>query len=555
MRGTGCSGGAFDYFETMQLLDGYDVVETVAAQDWVLHNRVSLAGLSYPGISQLFVAQTQPPSLASIAPLSVIAQSSASTLALGGIFNDGFAFEWADRVVDRAGPYGQGWEQDQVDAEAQGGITTCADNQLLHGQAIDPIQKALDDPWYIPELVDPLNPSSFVQDIEVPVFLSGAWQDEQTGPHFATMLDRFERAPVKRFTVFNGLHPDGYSPQVLAEWKAFHDIYLAREVPNLDPFVPFVLRFVFGEAFGETLSFPPVPFTGFATLGAAQTAYEAQPEVKVIFGNGVADELFPDRLGSPVGAFEAWFDAWPPPETVATRWFMNRDGSLRPTPPEEDESASVFEHDPEAGQRTLGGRQPFYEWAPTPLGKAIVFEGDVLSEDTMMLGSGSVDLWLRSSETDADLEVLLSEVRPDGNETFVQAGWLRASHRRLSDEATDLRPAKTHAEADNEPLDPDAWNLARVELMPFGHVFRAGSRIRLQIDTPGDSRERWRFMLLEYASDDVKHYIAHSQAHPSSVLLPVIPGMQAPTGLPPCPGLRGQPCRPWVPYVNTLELP
>ena len=31
MRGTGCSGGAYDYFEDLQLLDGYDVIETVAA--------------------------------------------------------------------------------------------------------------------------------------------------------------------------------------------------------------------------------------------------------------------------------------------------------------------------------------------------------------------------------------------------------------------------------------------------------------------------------------------------------------------------------------------
>ncbi|MBV9006742.1 MAG: hypothetical protein JO181_18895 [Solirubrobacterales bacterium] len=32
MRGTGCSGGAFDYFEPLQGLDGYDIVETVARQ-------------------------------------------------------------------------------------------------------------------------------------------------------------------------------------------------------------------------------------------------------------------------------------------------------------------------------------------------------------------------------------------------------------------------------------------------------------------------------------------------------------------------------------------
>ena len=28
MRGTGCSGGAFDFFEPLQSLDGYDVIET-----------------------------------------------------------------------------------------------------------------------------------------------------------------------------------------------------------------------------------------------------------------------------------------------------------------------------------------------------------------------------------------------------------------------------------------------------------------------------------------------------------------------------------------------
>ena len=35
MRGTGCSGGAFDFFEPLQSLDGYDIVETIARQPWV----------------------------------------------------------------------------------------------------------------------------------------------------------------------------------------------------------------------------------------------------------------------------------------------------------------------------------------------------------------------------------------------------------------------------------------------------------------------------------------------------------------------------------------
>src|SRR5947209_3133129 len=95
MRGTGCSGGAFDYFEALQSLDGYDVIETVARQPWVLHHRVGMMGISYGGISQLFVGATDPPHLAALTPLSVI-DNSATTLYPGGILNTGFTLGWAE---------------------------------------------------------------------------------------------------------------------------------------------------------------------------------------------------------------------------------------------------------------------------------------------------------------------------------------------------------------------------------------------------------------------------------------------------------------------------
>ena len=57
-------------------------------------------GVSYGGISQLFVGATRPPDLAAIAPLSVI-DNTQTTLYPGGILNTGFALQWAeDRVHD-----------------------------------------------------------------------------------------------------------------------------------------------------------------------------------------------------------------------------------------------------------------------------------------------------------------------------------------------------------------------------------------------------------------------------------------------------------------------
>src|SRR5205807_8518753 len=100
MRGTGCSGGAYDFFEPLQSLDGYDVIETIAHQPWVLDNKVGMMGISYGGISQLFTAQTNPPDLEAIAPDSVI-DATATTLYPGGILTTGFAVACADgRIHD-----------------------------------------------------------------------------------------------------------------------------------------------------------------------------------------------------------------------------------------------------------------------------------------------------------------------------------------------------------------------------------------------------------------------------------------------------------------------
>ena len=71
------------------------------------------------------------------------------------------------------------------------------------------------------------------------------------------------------------------------------------------------------------------------------------------------------------------------------------------------------------------------------------------------MGAGSLDLTIAASAADTDLEVTLTEVRPDGTEIYVQSGWLRASMRALDEAAsTDLEPVPTFAEDDAQPLVP-----------------------------------------------------------------------------------------------------
>ena len=552
MRGTGCSGGAYDFFEPLQLIDGYDLVEIIARQPWVKHNHVGMAGLSYPGISQLFVAQMKPPSLAAIAPMSVIADTTSSTLTPGGIYNDGFALAWIENVLERALPYGHGWIGEVV----EGGDTVCETHQLLHSQMVDVVAKALEYPFYTDEIAALFDPSRFVDQIEVPVFLTGQWQDEQTGPHFAALLDRFTGSPQARFTVTNGVHVDGYTPQILTEWKTFLDFYVARERPSWPSLTAQLVPLFFESAFGNTISLPPVRFDDSLTFEEALATYEAEPPLRVIWETGAHPDYAP---GSPVGRFETYHDAWPLPDTEPLILYLHPDGTLQPTAPTTEQSteqpASFFYHDPEAATRVILPRgdiaslTPNWVYEPLRQDQAIAFISAPLETDHVMLGHGSVDVWMQSSEIDADLEIHLTEVRPDDTEMWVQAGWLRASYRGLRDDATILRPVKTHREEDYDLLPEGEWTLVRIELMPFGHIFRAGSRVRISIDTPGDTASEWYFILLDHPQT-ARHAFAHSDQYVSRIVLPLIPSIEVPTPLADCATLRGQPCRPYVPIDN-----
>jgi len=168
-----------------------------------------------------------------------------------------------------------------------------------------------------------------------------------------------------------------------------------------------------------------------------------------------------------------------------------------------------------------------------------------------MAGTGSVDLWLRSTAADTDLQVTLTEVRPDGRERYVQNGWLRASHRKLdAARSTELRPVHTHLEADAAPLPAGELVPVRVEIVPFGHVFRAGTRIRLSIEAPGGDRPLWTFKALQ-PTEPVTDSVAHTTGMPSRVVLPVVPGVELGGGLA-RPSLRAQ--RAGVPDTRRRHL-
>lgn len=564
MRGTTCSGGAFDFFEQPQRTDGYDAVEALAAQPWS-NGDVGLVGISYSGYSQLYVAATQPPHLRAITPLSPYADTYRSILYPGGILNNGFALNWAADRQEAARPAAHGWVKSRI----SNGDEVCAGNQVMRLQSRDLLAEITPGRFDERPLGDYLDTTTFADQISVPSYLATQFQDEQTGGHAAELAPILGTDPRSKAVFTNGTHVEPLGPTELPRVLEFIDFYVGKKIPSLGDTlrigVPAALRSLFGD---PILDPPPDRFANYSDYPTALAAYEAEPPVRIRWQNGGKQGL----EGAPYSVHDTSYPAWPIPSVVPHRWFLAADGQLLDTAPTiadaEARGASSYTYDPSSKRRQTFDRgtedmwraHPDVHWNPLAEGKSLSFTTAVYVERTAYAGTGSVDLWIRSSAADTDMEVTLTEVRPDGNEQAIQSGWLRASHRALApSKSTVLRPYQTHQESDAAPLPTGEFVPVRIELFPFAHIVAPGSKLRLNIEAPGGNQPFWAYDALPGVSTNE---LAHSVGRPSSVVLPRLPtnlelNLATADGTPnPCvvPGVvtqsvsyRNQPCRPYRP--------
>jgi predicted acyl esterase len=553
MRGTGCSGGAFDYFEALQSLDGYDIVETVAHQPWVSGHRVGMMGISYGGISQLFVGATAPPHLAAIAPLSVI-DNTATTLYPGGVLNTGFALNWAmDRVHDAepaSATGGQQWAYQRV----QQGDSVCRANQALHAEAANLVAKVYRNQHYVPSVADPLSPVTFVHKITAPTFVACQFTDEQTGGHCPDLAEHMTGARHKWFTFTNGAHVDSLDPYTFNRWYDFLELYVAHAQPRLTAAQRALSPLIYQTAMGiPGVTLPADPIQSQPSYGAALSAFQALPEIRVMFDNGAGGP----RPGMPYRAFEHSFARFPVPGTRAVSWYLGAGGRLSPAPSHARivqrftwkpgaRPATDFTGDTSGGPNGLWTETPPYHWTQNPAGTALSYVSQPLSHNAVVIGAGAVQAWVRASVPDVDLQVTVTEVRPDGKETFVQNGWLRTSVRKLAPTSTLLEPVLSLRRADAAPLPRGRFTEVTIPLYYEGHAYRRGSRIRIIISAPNGDQPIWAFAQL-HPSAPARVWLAESRTMPARVVLPVVSGVSVASGLPPCPGLRGEPCRAYTP--------
>ena len=550
MRGTGCSGGAFDLFGLPSDYDGYDVIQAVGAQPWVLNHKVGMVGISYSGISQFEVAGTDPPDLAAITPLSST-DDLFSTGYPGGIYNNGFAKSWiAQRIVD-AQPAPQGG-QPWATAEIATGDTTCLANQRLHpeSQRLDSLVGP--NLSRVPALFDQRSPAVWASHVKVPVFLVGALEDEQTGPQWPALITALGHDKTVYATMLNGTHMDSLGPDTLPRWLEFLDIYVAGRVPTPNSFLSLLAPLVYAQATGGAKSVAPAPirFTGATSASAAKAAFAAQdPRVRVLFDNG-GGALGPGALQP---TFEAAYGAWPP-RGNATRYFLGSGGTLTST--KGTNASASFRPDPSVRPATdlpsgnAWAAQPPYDWTKVPAANGVAFETPAFSSPTTIVGPASLDLWLRSSASSSDLQVTVTEVRPgETQEEYVTSGFLRSADRTLSASSTVLEPVPTYLGSDRHNLPAKQYTLVRIPVDPIAHSFRAGTRLRIVISAPGGDRPSWAFQSAT-TNGSVIDTLSLGGAKPSSLAVNIVNGVSPTAAMPACGALRGEPCRPYSKMSN-----
>ena len=502
MRGTGCSGGAFDFFEPLQSLDGYDVMETIARQPWVLHGKVGMMGISYGGISQLFTGQMNPPSLAAISPLSVI-DSTQTTLYPGGILNTGFAVAWAQERIHDA-QAGVAHRRAALGLQADPG-----GRPDLQGQPGPPPRGRG------PHGEDPRERSLRARRRRPAVAGDVREQDQRPGVHGVPVDGRADRRPLP--DPGEALHRDG--PQVVHVHER-HPRRLAR-ARDFQPLVrlPPALR---GEAGADReLGAAPGRRAGRLPGGdgdngrdAAARSDPAAAHLRDRAGGLRETAVDPRPLrqrrrrpaaGPPGPRLRALVVELPDPGhhrailvhgpgRRARRRAPAQSGADTFTWNAKARPPTNFTGNTAAGEGGLWTATPPYQWTQNPPGSAASFVTTPLSANTTVVGAGAVKVWVRSSAPNVDLQATISEVRPDGKETFVQGGWVRGNMRKLdAAKSTPLEPVLSLRAADVAPMPSNRFVEVTIPLYYQGHVYRAGSRIRVTVSAPNGDQPIWAF--------------------------------------------------------------
>ena len=535
-RGRYESEGTFSKYHDFDAPDGYDTVEWAAALPYGA-GAVGMFGTSYGAHTQADAAKMNPPHLRAL------------LLNQGGISRP-----WAHKVRNHgAFELGQqlGWAFDQLRVSPDPVVRAAFEAEAVADWfAAMPLRPGLSPLTAAPEFEDYVLTQMTRGDDDDPDADFRHW--DRIGVSWRRYYGRTADVPM--------LHVAGwYDPYCGSMFENYLGLSAVKTAPQRLLVGPWThggnARSYAGDVdFGPDAALPD--FTSELhrqwfdrhLKGRATEADDWPPIRLFVMGTGDGSRDPNGRLHH--GGY--WRDAeeWPLPEAEPTRYYFHADGTLGATPPAAGVPPTTYTYDPEHPVPTIGGsfsgvlkrgaydqrerefrslrggsengfygsRPPYLPLKTRP--DVVVFQTAPLQEPVEVVGPISVTLYASSTAVDTDFTVKLVDVYPPsrdfptGFDMNVTDGILRARYRNSAS-----RP---------EPMTPGEVYEFVIRPYPTANRFKAGHRIRIDVSSSnfprfdvnpntGEPLGRHRRTV---AADNSIH---HEAAHPSHVVLPVVP--------------------------------
>ena len=234
-----------------------------------------------------------------------------------------------------------------------------------------------------------------------------------------------------------------------------------------------------------------------------------------------------------VMAANRWRDEyeWPLARTQFTKYYLHSDGRansvggngrLALDAPAHGAPPDNFVYDPAHPVYTLGGQISTNPevWGPqerqsVPMrDDVLVYQSETLAKDMEVTGPIELRLFAASSAVDTDWAATLSDVYPDGRAIHICEGIRGATFRESLEQPTPIEPGKVYEYT--------------ISLWETSQVFAKGHRLRLEVTSsnfPRYARNQNTGLPLGTSADmkTARQTILHDAAHPSHLILPVIP--------------------------------
>jgi len=495
VRGRFASEGEWYTFKN-ESQDGYDTVEWAAALPYS-NGKVGMFGGSYVGATQYLAAIAKPPHLAGICPTVTASNYHDGWTYQGGAFEQWFNESWSTGLAMNT------MRRRVEESSALEGTKTLplTDYAVLEAPSATGIAPYFED-WLAHPSFDAYWKQWSIEDhyanIQVPVLSFAAWYDIFLGGslrNYARLKKEGGTDATKhgqRLVVYVGGHAGGSAS-----------------------------RWVGGVDFGEKLPIDEdemmLRWYDWLLKGQANGVENEKPVKIFVMGkNEWRDE-----------------DDWPLARAKSTRYYLHSSGgganglagkgTLSTAAPGE-EKPDQYIYDPSDATPTIGGPLccgplptgigPQDQRPAETRGDVLVFTTPAFANDTEVTGPVALDLYVSSSAVDTDFTGMLVDVWPDGFAQNLTSGILRMRYRNSQEKPELANPGETYH--------------VTVDLWATSNVFRAGHELRLDVSSsnfPRFDRNLNTGEIQARGTHMVKatNVIYHDKAHPSALILPVVP--------------------------------